>query len=177
MKPKELLEREICVLNTLSTLPHKIVSLHGKNDNIAEFVLHELSDEKCLNLSKVAYFIDNPDFDCFKGVAGVCRTDVYGPVCNIWSYPEDFSAHMRSASFNNKVRNFVRPSLHRSVGLDKSVTDEIAKNLEFGQYNVHATHAKHDNHVLFLYKKQNDDLSDDFVVKGLNFLLFCPIHY
>ena len=73
MKPNSLNDKHIDILDKLCHLPRKILSLHG-HDNITELILHELCNEQCFNLEKAAYFIDNPDFDCFKGVAGHCRS-------------------------------------------------------------------------------------------------------
>ena len=62
------------ILIHLSTLPQKILSLHGRAD-LAEFVLRDLCHERCFNLKKAAFFIDNPDFNHLKGIAGFCHEE------------------------------------------------------------------------------------------------------
>src|SRR5262245_10115368 len=90
------------ILNLLSTIPQKVLSLHG-TENITEFVLHELCNTHCFDFKKAAYLVDNPDFDCLKGVAGFSSDEAY-PKETIWEKPELFTAHMKKAAFNKKVR-------------------------------------------------------------------------
>ena len=74
------------LLQKLSHLPKKIVALEGL-EHTPSFVLHELCNESAFNLSKAAFFIDNPDFNHFKGIAGFdaaagfwrCRAQVARP--------------------------------------------------------------------------------------------------
>ena len=70
--------RHYTILNTLSKLPRKMLSLKGQ-ENVTEFVLHELCHKNCFNLDKAAYFVDNPDFDCLKGMAGFAPLRRMGP--------------------------------------------------------------------------------------------------
>ena len=56
----EALHSQHNVLNTISRLPRKMLSLKNQ-ENITEFVLHDLCNKKCFNLEKAAYFVDNPD--------------------------------------------------------------------------------------------------------------------
>ena len=106
MKRELFDERDVYMFRHLSELPQKIVNLHGL-ENITEFVLHDLCHRSCFNLNKAAYFVDNPDFDCLKGIAGFHHDEVY-PGEDIWFNPQAFSDHMESASFNKKFDSFIK---------------------------------------------------------------------
>src|SRR5437762_734031 len=104
MNREELLAKQNRMLLCLTGLPKKMVSLHGA-ENIGEFVLYDLCNECCFNLSKAAYFVDNPDFNCTKGVAGFSRNEIQNACSGVWDNPEAFSSCMRNSSFNQKVRH------------------------------------------------------------------------
>ena len=105
MERSEMLKKH-AILNHLSTLPQKLLSVHG-TENVTEFVLHDLCSTHCFDLKKAAYLVDNPDFDCLKGVAGFSAEEAY-PQDAIWETPELFIAHMKKSAFNNKVRIYFK---------------------------------------------------------------------
>lgn len=175
MEKKLLRQNE--VLNRLSALPRKMVSLQGR-ENITEFVLHELCQKDCLNFEKAAYFVDNPDFDCVKGMAGFWRPEAYESQEDIWTNPKSFSAYMQESSFNKKVRNFARASSRKNHESDEHVVNLIAQGFEFGNPGYFSWDMKHDNHGLLVYEKfckTGDACEVDYVLNGLSLLAFCPI--
>ena len=88
MKPELLMDRNAQIAYSLRRLPRKMLQLHGL-DNITDFVLHELCSKDCFNIPKAAYFVENPAFNCFKGVVGVSGTELQD-VGDIWTNPEMF---------------------------------------------------------------------------------------
>ena len=94
--------RKIMLLKKLSNLPRNIAQL-STNHNLIEFVLHELCHEDCFNLKKAAYLVDNEDFDCLHGIAGVDKSQPFSHN-NIWQVPDDFSNYMNTLLFNKKVK-------------------------------------------------------------------------
>jgi hypothetical protein len=163
------------IMHSLSSLPRKILQLHGR-DNVAEFVLHELGKEDCFNLERAAYIVDNPDFDCLKGVAGYCRPEAYHSDRTIWEDPESFSKHMQQSSFNNKIRYFYKPSAVRKKKTDQQIVEAIAKELDFVNPSFYAWRMKHDNHGILLYEKLEPDVCDcEYLLEGLCLIGFCPI--
>lgn len=174
MKRDELLHRQQQILNRLSRLPRKILLMQGK-DNVTEFVLHELCNEDCFNLEKAAYLIDNPDFNCLKGIAGFSRKEAYNQ--NLWDNPQAFSTHMQASSFNKKVRSFLQESFRKQSKPETDVVKHIARDLDVQNYGFLSWNMKHDNHGLFIYQKAyNDDTcTDDYILDGLCLLGFCPI--
>jgi hypothetical protein len=176
MKRKVLNERDVHMFRHLSELPRKIVKLHGLN-NITEFVLHDLCHPDCFNLKKAAYFVDNPDFDCLKGVAGFHHEEVY-PGEDIWFNPQSFSDHMETATFNKKVRQFHQKSekKHNSE-LSEGVISHIASDMDFENPSYFTWDLKHDNAGLLVYQRTTDhDAYDEKdIINGLSLLSFCPI--
>jgi hypothetical protein len=172
---KKTRQKKRDVTQHLARLPRKILQLHGR-DNIAEFVLHELSNEDCFNLDRIAYVIDNPDFNCLKGIAGYCRPESYSGKTNIWQEPDTFSEHMKKSAFNNKVRHFCTESHFKRGESDKQVVSAIAHELDFTAPSFYAWIMKHDNHGILLYEKSDQTECDcDYLLEGLCLIGFCPV--
>ncbi len=176
MERDERWDKEYNVLRYLSCIPNKMIGLHDQ-ENITEFVLHDLCCAQCFNLPKAAYFIDNPDFNCFKGVVGFSREEAYTDSAAIWNSPSAFTVHMRGAQFNNKVRQVLGPSLKKSHVTDETVAQKLARDLGFSQVQAYSWNLKHDNHGLLLIEHGDVDLSllESHLKNGLTLLSFCPI--
>lgn len=169
--------RHYAMLSRLSSLPRKMLSLKG-HENITEFVLHELCNKQCFDLSKAAYFVDNPDFDCLKGVAGFCAVEAYNPETNIWANPSAFSTHMQGSQFNQKVRTITHKSMRKDNKKDQEIVDRVARELNLQTPGYYSWDMKHDNHGLLIYERQckeGDSCDVDSVLNGLSLLGFCPI--
>lgn len=176
MNEELLLARQKDILERLSMLPRKMLQLHGR-ENVIEFVLYELCHQNCLNIDRAAYFVDNPDFDCLKGVAGHAKDQQY-PHDGVWVAPEEFSAHMRQSSFNNQVRGLIRESAARKGQQDGEIASGLAQNLNFARHGFYSWPMKHDNHGIFIYERAQDDTAqyhDRFLPEGVCLLSFCPI--
>ena len=166
------LERQNRMLHRLAGLPRLMIHVHGR-DNMSEFILHELCSEPCFNLRKAAYFVDNPDFKCLRGVAGFAQDQAY-PEQEIWQNPDKFSKHMQGASFNNQVRSVHCDGLSRS-DREKKVMDEMAK--QFGSSAQCSWKMRHDNHGILMYEKADpdDSIAENHLLDGMSLLSFCPI--
>lgn len=177
MKRDDLVAKQQQVLLSLSVLPKKILSLHGL-DNITEFVLHALCNHDCFNLTKAAYFVDNPDFNCLKGVSGFNRNEAFSSSEHIWRMPEQFSHHMQSSPFNQKVRTVMLCSLKKAgITKDRDTIETIARNLGMQRHAYCAWKQKHDNHGLLLYETDGSEniFDEEQLVNGCSLLGFCPI--
>lgn len=175
MKLENMTSRHIDIVNSLRQLPKKMICLHGR-DNIIEFVLHELCNKRCFNIEKAAFFIDNPDFNCMQGVAGFCQHEAHESE-DIWNNPLLFSEHMSQANFNKKVRSFGCESHKKQGHEEKHLTERIAKELEFKNYDFYVVDMKHDNHGFFMYEPgdEHDDTIKDIIRDSLYLLGFCSI--
>ncbi|MEX0671762.1 MAG: hypothetical protein WD068_00230 [Candidatus Babeliales bacterium] len=163
------------ILQYVAGIPKKMVSVHGIT-NVPEFVLHELCHDGCFNIPRAAYFVDNPDFDHLKGVAGYNSTEGYMEHATMWQDPETFSLYMRSCPFNQAVRSCGRKSIRNNGSLTESVVEEIATDLGFNRPEILEWRLKHDNHGLLIYDS-SDALADlrEHLEHSLYLLSFCPI--
>ncbi len=163
------------IMHCLSCLPRKMLQLHGR-ENITEFVLHELGKKDCFNFERAAYIIDNPDFNCLKGVAGFCRPEAYVSQKDIWDEPDPFTEHMKKAAYNNKVRCFAKDSCVKRGGSDEQIVQQVSKDLGFEHPLFYAWKMKHDNHGILLYEKQDKEACDcSYLLEGLCLIGFCPV--
>lgn len=161
------------LLQAVSCLPKKMLSMHDR-ENISEFVLQELG--MGFELARAAYVIDNPDFDCLKGVAGFDRGQAYVSDSSIWQDPEPFAAHMRTAAYNQQVRNFATSSFIKKGATESDIIKSIAGGLGFKNPSFYAWPVKHDNHGLLLYEKSEQTQCEcDYLLDGLCLLGFCPV--
>ena len=176
MKRDEAFEKQESLLNNLSHLPKKIVSLDGI-ENTPEFVLHELCHERCFNLSKAAFFVDNPDFDHVKGVAGFDAAAPFAGSDSIWSDPQAFSSHMQQVPFNKQVRSFSTTSIKKNGSLTAESVERIARELGIKNPASHAWEMKYDNHGFLIYEYNGSSLQgmEEHLNNRLYLLSFCPI--
>ncbi len=176
MNREEMLHKQYGMLKQLSSLPRKMVSLHGA-DKIADLVLHELCQPDCFNLVKAAYFVDNPDFNCFKGVSGLLRSELKDDHVISWDDPALFLSYTFDLPFNKQVRQVTKPSYKKQQCRDQEMAEEIASDLGFNDHAFCSWNMKHDNHGLFIYEKANlaDYPIEEHLADALSLLSFCPI--
>jgi len=174
MKNEAITPRYERLLKTLAGMPKKMLSVHGK-DNVTELVLHELCDEGCFNITKAAYFIDNPDFDCIKGVAGFNRANEYGKKEHMWKDTDSFSSHMLTCPFNQQVRSVQKQSFKKNGMSDEAIVQELSRELAFANPRFYSWQLKHDNHGIFVFEEPTDMPLDQDLLHGVCLLAFCPI--
>lgn len=176
MKSGDSLKRQQEVLACLSSLPRKIMTVH-ELDNVPEFVLHDICNEHCFNMIRAAYFVDNPDFKCLKGVAGFCRDEAYGAIDRMWQDPAAFSQFMQKAAFNQRIRSLLVDHSAINESLPTYVTQHVAPAFGFQRPAWHMWDLKHDNHGLIIYERvqTDEELLDEYLKNGLYVLGFCAI--
>jgi len=177
MDREELLYRQHNVLNCLSCLPKKILSLYDR-ENVSEFVLYDLCHESCFNLQKAAYFVNNPDFNCLKGVTGIAQKEIPELLWNdIWEKAEIFSTYMRNALFNKMVRDWNQCSLEDCGSLTDKTIECVLGKLEMDKPLLYSVPMKHGNIGLFICEKndQENSILDECITNGLSLLGFCPV--
>ena len=176
MKP-EMMYRHAQIVDSLRRLPRKMLQLHGR-DNVTDFVLHELCSKDCFNMPRAAYFIDNPAFNCLKGVVGVSTAELVSPG-NIWDNP-DVIQQIAQSSFNQKVRSFTYDSRKARGHSEQAMAETIAQELGLSDYGFYSWDMKHDNHGFLVCEKdsgaQDSHATEDVIVDGLCLLSFCPIY-
>jgi len=146
-------------LKQLSHIPHKILH-HQEQDNLQQTVLHDLCDS--FGIRKAGYFIDNPDFNCMKGVGGYCREDFKAHKTNVWQDPLAFQQYLKDAQFNQTLTRFMHDSFSKEgkEGFDESELRVLGEQL--GLCNPACMHWKmrHGNHGILLYE-DDDDREDE----------------
>lgn len=173
---RKISDREAQMLGCVSCLPRKMIALHHV-ENVPEFVLHDLCHENCFNLNKAVYLIDNPDFNCCKGIAGFSHTQSYSTTEDIWQEPDAFSLFMRSCPFNQKVRDFHMHSIYRNGMSEDELVQRVAKELAFNSPHYVTWNMKHDNHGLLVYEvaKGNQDELEHHLSNSVYLFSFCPV--
>ncbi len=177
MKSNETFERQRRVLGCLSSLPRKIMSVHER-ENVPEFILHDICNEHCFNIIRAAYFVENPDFKCVKGVAGFCREEAYNALDHVWDDPQAFAQFMKNSLFNQKVRSLMFDHLASDDALSQHVQQHIAPQLGFAHPSWCTWDLKHYNHGLIVYEKADlqDEVFDQHFMNSLYLLGFCAIY-
>lgn len=176
MESQAVSPRHHRLLTCLSCLPQRILSVHGLH-NVTEFVLHDLCIEPCFNLEKAAYLVDNPDFNCLKGIAGFAQKERFDDYENIWDKQDQFASHMQSAPFNQKVRGVGKPSI-RAVGTpDQEALQALAADLDITNPSYFTWDMKHGNRGILLFQRAEGDTEpiEDPLLRGLYLLGFCPV--
>lgn len=174
MERSELFKKN-AILSHLSTLPEKVLSLHGVED-VSQFVLHDLCNQDCFDLKKAAYIVDNPDFDCMRGVAGFNIAEAFSKQ-GIWNNPKEFIAHMNAASFNKKVRSLDVASMRRLKKSDVEATKFVADYLGISKPSFCSWQMKHDNHGMLIYETEKScPIVNEYIKNGACFLGFCPVY-
>jgi hypothetical protein len=179
MKARMVNHNHSHVTDHLRKLPRKMLGIHGI-DNVTEFVLHELCGKSCFNMKKAAYFIDNPDFNCLKGVVGVSYDEIHA-IGDIWSKPKEFSHHMNQSLFNQQVRSFSSFSNKKRTDSYDHIIENLAHDLGFDKYTLYSWEMKHNNHGFLLGENDDEEtehgpINEDIVLDGLSLLSFCPVH-
>lgn len=178
MKPELMMYRHAQIVDNLRRLPRKMLGLHGR-DNVTDFVLHELCSADCFNIPKAAYFIDNPHFNCLKGIVGISGEELQGSE-NIWDNPDQFIEKVAQSQFNQKVRSFNYESRKNRGHSHEQMAEAIAKELGLNDYGFYAWDLKHDNHGFLVCEKNAaqdaEHPHEEIMIDGLSLLSFCPVY-
>lgn len=153
----------------------KNMTQHHHLENLSEFVLHDLCYTDFFALPKAAFFVNNPDFACLKGVAGYHHPEAF-PGAH-WVNHKDFTAHMQNSDFNKKVRLMQDSSLVLGNNREKDKVFAIADQLEIIDPMFHIWNMRHNNQGLFIFEKSVEafELQQNHLLDFLYMLSFCPV--
>ena len=174
MEMNEKDKRVFEVLVAVTAIPKNIIKMHG-TENITEFVLHNLCQKECFNLTKAAYFIDNPDFDHLKGVAGFSHLEAYKSQQNHWSEVDLFTQHMKAIEFNNKVRDICLCSMKKNKDSEKDVIQNLSETLNLSNPRYFVWPTKYDNNGVFLFESPEDSVAEEHLEETMHLFGFCSI--
>ncbi len=140
----------------LLSLPHRILSNHEVH-GLEQLVLHDLGHGHNFNLGKAGYFIDNPDFDCFKGVAGYddgeCSLHQQDP----WASPQAFVESMSNAPFQKKIAGLAQRSVagqHKTAD-DAGIFKTLGATIGMKDPSVITWKMKHGNNGVLLFESSH----------------------
>lgn len=145
--------QDVELLSRLLGLPHKILSNHD-HSSLAPMVLHELGHTQSFGFNKAGYFVDNPDFNCLKGVAGYCSDECQHHKSDVWSDPTSFERDMELAAFHKKLAQFTDNSVvrrHHNV-LDESALHELGNILGISNPSFLTWKMKHGNNGILIFE-------------------------
>ncbi len=176
MKKKSQEQRRNDMLRCICSLPRQMTRIHGV-DNLTEFLLHHLAAPDCFNFSKAAYFVDNPDFNLFKGVAGFHRLEAF-EYEDHWGNADKFTGHMKDASFNRKVRSVGKKSEQSKTDSKDELVALLAQELELEKPSHQAWKMRYDNHGLLVFEladEEDKELVEESLADSLYLFGFCPV--
>lgn len=164
------------ILQCFTHLPKQILTLH-EIDNVSEYVLHSLCQEGCFNFTKAAYFIDNPDFNFLKGIAGFDKTDEIYTCESIIAEDGSILPEGSNCSYNQKVREISTSSPKRNGETPEKAIERLVETLEMSNPSCHVWNVKHDNFGLLVYEceESTDPKIHEEFLHGLSILGFCPV--
>ncbi len=151
-----LTEQEKHLVKIITHLPHRILQYYDI-DGLSQLLLCEIGRDRTFGLTKAAYFVDNPDFDHFMGVAGYCQDECGIDEEDVWDDPHHFLERLAEVEFNNKIKGITETSVHRKH-LDLQDKEEILElGRKMGMKNPHyfVWNMKHDNHGVLIYEHDN----------------------
>ena len=166
------------VVEHILNLTHNILK-HYDLKELPDFVLHHLAQDCCFGFKRAAYFVDNPDFDHFRGVAGYYKGDCAESNLRPWDNPAAFKATMQNAVFLHKINKILNASFKRK-NIDLHKTNDVVKlgkDLGMAHPEALSWQMKHGNFGVLLYE-QGKSLSEqdkNLLMHAAPFLSFCPI--
>ena len=141
------------VFEKLTEIPSKIL-LHHEVQDLPQIVLHDLSHNDVFNFDKAVYLVDNPDFDCLKGVAGYSSDECKFHKHDIWEDPDHFHQDMQPAGFNSQLTQFLRSGLKRkdiNTHDDEDLT-QLGQSLGLKNPAFLTWQMRHGNHGILIFE-------------------------
>lgn len=174
MKPTPLAPRHQVIVSCLSSLPKKILALK-EYDQAHTLVLFELCGAHCFCLQKAAYFVDNPDFDCSRGIAGFFAPEQPQNSEESWHDPELFSQQIKRSPFHQKVRTMQHASITKNNA--SVIISTFARELGIEEPQTYIFPLRHDNHGVLLVEQKGINVQEvhPFIEEGVSLLGFCPL--
>lgn len=171
------LSSHLSIIDQILQIPQQIIALHH-TEGLVDLVLHNISKKDCLSLKRVAYLVDNPDFNHLQGVAGFCSAVETKSTCS-----EDFSSaieEIKNLDYNRKVKNISQESL-RAKNVDLTSPENLknlCESLEISNPKVYSWDLKHNNCGILIVENDESDCctwKNALVEKISKFLGMCAL--
>lgn len=151
-------QNNLNVVSYLLKLPTKILQ-NAHQAGLQELVLKYLAEKNFFNFKKAAYLLDNPSFDCCKGVAGFDITDFSDEDewLDLWENNDKKNRCINYAEYNKKIKTLSCNSIFLKAQNDQNIFFDFAKNsLNFNNPKMIFSENKYGNHGLFFYEERTN---------------------
>jgi hypothetical protein len=141
-------------------LPSKILQYHDI-EALPQIVLHDMSHDDVFGLDKAVYLVDNPDFDCLKGVAGFSKDECKFHREDVWHSPQEFDKEMKNAVYNARMQQFLRNGIKRN-DVDTHDPEDLAELGHFlGMQNPSfmSWRMRHGNHGILIFEVEGQRIA------------------
>lgn len=150
------------LLSMLLDLPNKILN-HHEVEGLAQLILHDVSHNQHFGFKRASYMIDNPEFDCLRGVAGFVNDECRHHHEDLWTNPHAFVHDMREAEFHNRLIQMASKSIKRSAKDSNhlDIVRNVAYDLGMSNPWVYAQDLRHGNHGILIVEEGVKRLDED----------------
>lgn len=167
----------LLILQKILHIPHKILQHHDVED-LSPIVLHDLGHDAHFSLSKAVYLVNNPDFDCLKGVAGFSCEECSMHHEDIWDEPHSFTHDMKHADFHNYTKNFSHNKCLGRCCIDPQNPDdllELAERMGLKNPSFVSWGMRHNNQGILLFEEHQPGTArkKDLLKTAAPFLSLC----
>lgn len=168
----------ISFIENILSIPKNILK-HENNLALPELLLSHISCKNNFHLKKAVYCLDNPEFNCLKGVVGfdAKTTDncsLFQSLIESSNIEEEKLQALINCDFNKSIKQIYQPSI---FALEKDHSDEIKKLAcsALGTDNplIFSWTAKNGNHGLFFcepVEKENLESKQNFLEYAVSLL-------
>ena len=163
-------------MNWLYDLSDRIIKNYDLHD-LPTLVLHHVGHEESFGLKKAAYFIDNPDFNHFQGIAGFTTSECKLHHPTLWKSPTSFNENKKTARFHKSVEQFADESLSKKSKISpESKLKKIAKELGLTSFDFFSWTLKYGNTAFLLFEsgKKLSKQEKELLEHAVSYLSFCP---
>jgi len=143
------------LVSELLQLPKQILK-HIHTHNLTDLLLGHLASENYFNLKKAAYLLNNPEFNCVKGLSGIEDHDIKDWK-KLWEDPAESAKRLANSSYNQKIKSFASASPFADLGAHRpeELVEYAKQNFAFNNPVFIGWHGKHGNYGLFFCEPRN----------------------
>ncbi|MFH1831727.1 MAG: hypothetical protein ABH827_02885 [bacterium] len=146
-------------LKTILAIPRKILDNH-EVDGLAQMVLHELGQEKNLDLKRAYFMVSSPDFNHVRGVAGFCSQESSDSCQVMWQDPNLFHQKIQTSAFHENMKKFLqKEDFHRDGVVQSSkYIDDIKAILNIESPSVYTWNLRNNNKGILIFEESQKRL-------------------
>ena len=103
-------------MSLIFSLPTEILTLLNtpRADRLTDYIMARICDKQCCDIKKAAFFVNNPDFDCCRGVIGYHANDLEGVAVHDESF-DRIARAFDASGFNKSVKTFSSSALKKNT--------------------------------------------------------------